>query len=259
MAEPAFQEPLPPLRPMYIDPAWKLPTEAELPFTDGKPLPDSDYQRSALVYAADVLADRFADRDDVAVRADMFVHYLAVDENGRVILDDNGEPVRRMVAPDVFVSFGVPERYRDSYVNWEEGKPPDFVLEVLSPSTWRHDVRGKKEIYRRMGVAEYWVVDEKAALMQPPVQGFRLVNKAYRPITPRPISGARRSDLLGVEFGIEDGRLRIRDSATGEGVPYGNELRAELEEATATARREAAARMEAERRIKELEARLRGR
>ena len=189
----------------------------------------------------------------------MFVHYLAVDKDGRVILDDSGEPVRRMLAPDVFVSFGVQERQRNSYVNWADGKPPDFVLEVLSPSTWRHDVRGKKDIYQRMGVAEYWLVDERTVFVQHPVQGFRLVGKAYRPITPRPVGGARRSDVLGLELDIEDGRLRIRDSATGEGLPYRDELRAGFEEARATARRETAARLEAERRVKELEARLRRR
>ena len=36
---------------------------------------------------------------------------------------------------------------------------PDFVLEVLSPSTSRKDLREKKALYERSGVAEYLVLD----------------------------------------------------------------------------------------------------
>jgi Uma2 family endonuclease len=37
--------------------------------------------------------------------------------------------------------------------------PPDLVVEVLSPSTRRHDLRVKRELYARSGIAHYWVVD----------------------------------------------------------------------------------------------------
>jgi len=36
---------------------------------------------------------------------------------------------------------------------------PDFVLEILSPSTSRKDMREKKTLYERAGVAEYLVLD----------------------------------------------------------------------------------------------------
>ena len=36
---------------------------------------------------------------------------------------------------------------------------PDFVVEVLSPSTSRRDKGHKKAIYERCGVREYWIVD----------------------------------------------------------------------------------------------------
>ncbi|MFY9346063.1 MAG: Uma2 family endonuclease [Planctomycetota bacterium] len=38
---------------------------------------------------------------------------------------------------------------------------PDFVIEILSPSTSRRDRRLKKARYQRAGVREFWIVDAK--------------------------------------------------------------------------------------------------
>ena len=37
--------------------------------------------------------------------------------------------------------------------------PPDFVIEILSPSTKSRDRKLKRDLYERVGVQEYWVVD----------------------------------------------------------------------------------------------------
>ena len=58
------------------------------------------------------------------------------------------------MAPDVIVVFGVEDRERMTYRVWEEGKGPDFVLEVASRSTWREDVGAKRAVYARMGVKD---------------------------------------------------------------------------------------------------------
>ena len=39
---------------------------------------------------------------------------------------------------------------------------PDFIVEVLSPSTKRKDITIKKDTYERFGVKEYWIIDSKA-------------------------------------------------------------------------------------------------
>ena len=36
---------------------------------------------------------------------------------------------------------------------------PDFIIEILSPSTARHDLVTKFRLYQRTGVREYWTVD----------------------------------------------------------------------------------------------------
>lgn len=41
---------------------------------------------------------------------------------------------------------------------------PRFVAETLSPSTGHRDKTVKKEIYRRRGVEEYWLVDPKGSI-----------------------------------------------------------------------------------------------
>ena len=47
---------------------------------------------------------------------------------------------------------------------------PDLVIEVLSPSNRTHDVLTKRELYRRGGVREYWMVDPEERSIE--VAGF---------------------------------------------------------------------------------------
>jgi Uma2 family endonuclease len=43
---------------------------------------------------------------------------------------------------------------------------PDFLGEILSPSTARHDRMVKFDLYRRGGVREYWIVDPETKTVQ---------------------------------------------------------------------------------------------
>lgn len=42
---------------------------------------------------------------------------------------------------------------------------PDMVIEILSPSTRRHDQMTKLNLYCRAGVREYWIVDPEAKVV----------------------------------------------------------------------------------------------
>ena len=64
--------------------------------------------------------------------------------------------------PGLLVAFGVdPEAYDASngYIVSEQGKPPDYVLEVASESTGSADVGEKREYYAGLGIEEYWRFD----------------------------------------------------------------------------------------------------
>jgi Uma2 family endonuclease len=84
--------------------------------------------------------------------------------------DEADEEVDTTVQPDVFVICN-PGIVQEKFVRGT----PDWVIEVLSPSTARKDEGIKRDRYRRAGVKEYW-------LLHPTDQTlvrYRLENGAY--------------------------------------------------------------------------------
>ncbi|MBR5800819.1 MAG: Uma2 family endonuclease [Lachnospiraceae bacterium] len=61
---------------------------------------------------------------------------------------------KTMVQPDVLILCD-----RSKMKRWGIMGAPDFILEVLSPSTKRKDCIKKLEKYREAGVKEYWMID----------------------------------------------------------------------------------------------------
>ena len=43
---------------------------------------------------------------------------------------------------------------------------PDFIIEILSPSSLRHDLITKFKLYQRSGVREYWIVDPESKIIK---------------------------------------------------------------------------------------------
>lgn len=66
-------------------------------------------------------------------------------------LNDGSE---KTVIPDVSINCQIRSRKGNSFLN-----APQFVLEVLSPSTEKYDRTEKKEIYREEEIPEYWIID----------------------------------------------------------------------------------------------------
>ena len=71
--------------------------------------------------------------------------------------DEEDDEVDTIVQPDISV-------FCDKSKITEGGArgAPDLVVEILSPSTSRKDLREKFDRYERAGVREYWVVDPAA-------------------------------------------------------------------------------------------------
>ena len=184
---------------------------------------------------------------------------------------------RRARYPDLLVAFGVdPEAYRASngYVVEEQGKPPDFVLEVASESTGEHDVGDKREYYQALGILEYWRFDETGEHHGTKVAGDILVNGRYEPIEIEELPGGTlqgNSRALGLNLRWEAGRLVFYDPGTGAPIATLEteraradtaEVHADTAEALADTEREGRlqerqAREAAEARVRELEEELR--
>ena len=223
------------------------PVALEYPSGDGKPLAENDAQLAAILYGIGALRVHYQDRNDVYVSGDLLMYY------------EEGNP-KVSIAPDVFVVFGVEDRVRMNYKVWEEGKGPDFVLEVASKSTWREDLGPKRKIYARLGVKEYWLYDPTGEYLTSVLQGIRLAGSAYvRQLTvPSPGGGLTlTSETLGLELHAKGGEMRFRDPETGQMLLSYSEQDAARREAESRAERESIARRDAEARVAELEALLR--
>ena len=120
--------------------------------------------------------------------------------------------------PDLLIAFGVnPEARiaRKGYLIPEQGKPPDFVLEVASDTTGRIDETAKREAYAAMGVPEYWRFDPSGGLWhQAPLAGDRLIEGSYVPIDISQTDDQHlwgHSESLGLALCWEEGSLRFWD------------------------------------------------
>ena len=205
----------------------------DYPSSDGKPMAESESQLIPLMYAVSCLRHYFRNCPEVHASGNLLIYY------------EEGTLAR--VAPDVFVVFGARNRKeeRATYLLWEEAKAPDFVLEITSPEKWRADQTWKRELYRRLGVGEYWQYDPTRNYLRPPLQGLELVEGEYEPLSGWRLADgtlAARSEVLGLELRVAGRRLRFYDPQTGKELPDLAETDEQRREAESRAEQEAAAR-----------------
>ena len=158
--------------------------------------------------------------------------------------------------PDLLVAFDVnPAAYAASngYVVSEQGKAPDFILEVASRHTAGDDLGAKQDYYERLEVGEYWLFDSEGEFYGFMLRGYRLEGGRYQSmeldeVGPGVFQGY--SAALNLNLRAEAGYLGWHDPATGEHIPT-------LQSQTTRAEAEHAARISAEARVQELEAEVR--
>ena len=141
--------------------------------------------------------------------------------------------------PDLLIAFDVDSSlyYRSNgYVISEQGKPPDFVLEVASGSTAERDLGVKRDYYAAFGIPEYWRFDETGEHYGDRLAGERLVDGAYEPIEIEQLAGdilQGRSDVLDLDIRWHNGRLEWHDPETGRHIVTLHDERARADAAEA--------------------------
>ena len=211
-------------------------------YEDPEPVEDGMQQELTITHLAFVLRWWFSQRLDVFVSAGGFIFWNPADGNERI-------------APDCYIALGADPDFVYQFPNyfiWEVGKPPDFVLEVASPSTASNDLGRKRELYARLGVTEYWKLDPTGGeLYGVALMGERLVNGEYVPfeLNAGPDGSVwSRSEALNLDFQWDGEQLSIRDPLTGETI----DPRISLEHERERAEQERRARLELETRLQRL-------
>ncbi len=224
----------------------EYPSTIEYPESDGKPIGETDWHISVILYLRTALRYHFRHIADLYVAADMIFYYDY----------EEGNPQFNKV-PDIFVVKGISKEDRATYKLWEEGVVPCVIFEITSRSSRWQDVGEKKGLYEYLGVREYFLFDPLDEYLKPRLQGFRLVNSSYQPINLSP-DGTLYSEELDLLLEPEGRTLRLVDAKTGEIIPSMEEsaeraeieaerARAEAQRAQAEAQRAQAAESKAER------------
>ena len=215
--------------------AFRLP---EPPKTQDEKMTAS--RHLSLTGNAHFLAQHLGNPETTVIGSDLYITPIPTSERA----DMTG-----VVYPDLLVAFNAdPAMYlaHNGYVISEQGKPPDFVLEVASPSTGRRDTVDKRIAYAALGIPEYWRFDHDGRSHGTRLAGDRLADGQYDPIQIDELPDGSlqgHSDILNLDLRWIDGQLVWYDPATGEPIVS---LESERE-----------ARVQAEARVRELEEEIR--
>lgn len=143
----------------------------DLPEEDGVPL-ETNWHRAQINLLIDVVTQRWRERKDYFVGGNMFIYYSLRQARNR---DYKG--------PDFFVVRDVDGMApRGKWVVWEEdGRFPDAIIELMSPSTAAEDLGRKKALYERtFHTPDYFCYDPDADRLH----GWRLIDREYTPLEP---------------------------------------------------------------------------
>jgi Putative restriction endonuclease len=197
---------------MSSTPPTRPSSNHDYPTTTARGQGETDFHRALVDGLRQTLDAHFAADPFIAVLARTMVFYVPGDR-------------RRHVRPDLMVVRGAARRDRPNYLVWEEGKGPDFVLEVTTPASRADDAEEKFRLYRDvLLVPDYFLFDPDGAALDPPLQGYHLTGGGYEPLTA--VDGRLTSAALGLELAVEGRSLRFHDPKAGQPLPTPGELAA---------------------------------
>ena len=151
------------------------------------------------------------------------------------------DPVTRRfpnIRPDILIALNVDAAAiwrRVGYDPIQNGKPPDAVVEIASPSTYRNDIGRKRDIYQMLRVPEYWRFDPTGGEMfGQAVIGEQLVGGQYQRLPLLRYGGivvGSTSPMLNLNFRYRGNELfTIHDPETGREYEHPEQRAAHLEE-----------------------------
>ena len=179
-----------------------VPESVHYPDSDGHFLPAHLLQARAVLNSRFALQQHFDQVDNVVLEGDMFLYY------------EEGNPAAS-IAPDIFVVLDHDLGDRPVYKLWEEGKPPDFALEVISPTSQIRNEVEKRALYERLGIGEYFLFQPDARKRGRRLVGYRLWGASYQEV-PAGVGEGLRSSALGVSLRVEGANLRLSSLESGQ-------------------------------------------
>ncbi len=142
---------------------------AELVDTDGEPM-ESPWHRAEIGLLIETIVWHWRGRTDYFVGGNMFIYFSL-----------SYARQKKYKGPDFFLAKGV-DGTRDRRYWWvfeEDGKYPDAIVELLSPTTAHDDLTTKKKLYEKtFKTHEYFCYDPETKKLQ----GWRLIDDRYQPI-----------------------------------------------------------------------------
>ena len=145
-----------------------LPNERPYIIADVEALPEG--QRAELI-----------DGDMYMLAAPQLIHQILSGQLSRIILNhiaEEGLPCKAIAAPFAVYIGGNEDNYNyvepDISVICDETKltdkgcvgAPDWIIEIVSPSSIQNDYMSKLSLYERSGVREYWIVNPDSQMVR---------------------------------------------------------------------------------------------
>ncbi|MCY1073677.1 Uma2 family endonuclease [Archangium lansingense] len=158
---------------------------------DEMAMPEGDLHSLAKLETRDVLRGFFSrQRRQVYLGTELPVYY----------------PGERRFAPDLLVVRDVETHPRSKWMVSYEGKGLEWVMEVHVGGDRKKDAEYNVERYARLGIPEYFIYDRARERLE----AYRLPAPEARRYERIPLEQGRyRSEVLGLEFELAGGKLRL--------------------------------------------------